>query len=368
MGQRYHKVLVHLPDNSGGKRNYFQTIKNYLKSEVEFTYCGSRGRKESTLQFLRRNLEDLRSFYQIIRSEQYDLVVINPTLDPKSFFRDSIFALLAVILKQRVVIFWHGWRRPFELKIVRKIPFYFRMTYGKAVAMIVLANEFKERIRSYGYVGPVYVETTTVDHRFLNGSNSAPRAISADSKQTILFLSRVEKAKGIYEAVNCYARLYSKYNIELQIAGTGSELNAVKNFVLQNKIDGVKFLGWITGDDKINAYLNAHIYLLPSYSEGMPISLLEALTCGLPVITTEVGGIADFFIQDKMGFLVQPRDEADLEKKLDALLSNSVLRSEVSKFNWNYARESFSPYKVSERLEEIFDASASGANLEAVKP
>ncbi len=360
------KILIHLPNNSGGKKNYFLSIKDQLKSAVHFSYCGSRGKNESIFNFIIRNFRDLSSFYGQVRDGQFDLVVINPTLDPKSFFRDSIFTLVAALMGQRVIIFWHGWRWAFERRVVRNMGFYFRMTYGRADAMIVLAQEFKDKILSYRYHGPVYLETTTIDHRFLNGSNAVSRRFVSTNKQTILFLSRVERAKGIYETIKCYSRLSSKYNIELQIAGTGSELDAVQHFVMQNNIDGVKFLGWITGDEKIKAYLNAQIYLLPSYSEGMPISLLEAMACGLPVITTRVGGIKDFFVQGKMGFLVQPKDELDLEQKLDLLLSDSKVRRQLGEYNWNYARESFSPYKISLRLEEIFAKSTHQARAATV--
>ena len=89
---------------------------------------------------------------------------------------------------------------------------------------------------------------------------------------------------------------------EFETAGTGGELEAARKYVAGKRIRNVNFLDWITGEQKARALHDADVYLLASYhGEGMPNSLLEAMACGLSIITTDVGGIKDFFEPEKMG-------------------------------------------------------------------
>src|SRR5690606_39046507 len=119
----------------------------------------------------------------------------------------------------------------------------------------------------------------------------------AKETTNILFLSTVNKNKGIYEAILGYEIIKENFsNVSFEIGGDGPELENIKTLVNKKKMQDVTFSGYLTGKQKIKAFLNADIYVFPSFSEGMPISILEAMASGLPIITTEVGGIKDFFI------------------------------------------------------------------------
>lgn len=349
------KVLIHLPKNPGGKMNYYAVVKEHFDSEISFYYCGSQQKKESKLALASRMFKDYRAFYKMLKKGNYDLVVVNPTLDMKSFFRDSLFVLISYYMNVKSIVFWHGWRWNFEQKVVRKIVPYFKFTYGKADAMILLAKEFLDQVKSYGYTKKLYLETTVVDDVILQYKD-AGSSVALDDEIILLFLSRVEKAKGIYETLDSFQRLHESYpNVVLQIAGTGRELERVKQYVGDRHIAGVQFLGWINGVQKAAAYKNAHIYVLASYTEGMPCSLLEAMASGLAVVTTDVGGIKDFFTE-KMGVVVKTRDSADLEEKLRRLIADPNLITSMGAFNSQYAHDHFLPNQVTGRLEEIFEA------------
>ncbi|MBK7630214.1 MAG: glycosyltransferase family 4 protein [Ignavibacteriales bacterium] len=109
----------------------------------------------------------------------------------------------------------------------------------------------------------------------------------------------------MYEAIKAYADINNyKTNYSFIIAGDGKELESVKSYVSENGIEGIVFTGFLTGVSKIKAYLDAHIFLFPTYNEGMPNSVLEAMACGLPVLNTSVGGIPDIFINEVNGYII----------------------------------------------------------------
>jgi glycosyltransferase involved in cell wall biosynthesis len=355
------KILIHLPNLPGGKKNYFSAIHNHFQSDITYFYCGSQGKKESRFAFIRRLFGDYWRFYRLLKTEGFQIVHINPSLKKKSFLRDSIFTLISCLVGVKTVVFWHGWRWDYENKVVSKIRPYFHFTYGKADAMVVLAREFLDRIKWYGYNNPVYLETTVVEDHIMDfqGSNGQPP--DKKEKLHILFLSRVEKAKGIYELLDSFHRLQKKYpHIRLQIAGTGTELPKVRQYVAEQGIRGVAFLGWINGLQKAEVYHNAQLFVLPSYSEGLPCALLEAMASGLAVITTDVGGIKDFFEPEKMGLVVAPRNTDDLEQKMDQLLSDRARLYQTGAYNARYARDRFSTFQVIQRLEAIYEFTYSG--------
>ena len=356
------KVLIHTRNLSipGGKQSYLIAIKEYFQNDVSYFYYGSKdGSKESRFSFLKRFFKDYYDFYRLIKKEKFDIVHINTSLNFKSFFRDSIFTLISRILAVKTVVYWHGWRWDFEQDIVQKIKWYFHMTFGKADAMVVLANEFLEQLKSYGYKKQLYLETTVVEDSIMNlvNGNAPIKNHSANTDEfVILFLSRVEKGKGVYETVDSFQQLLKKFpNAVLNIAGTGSELEKVKQYVGSKGIEQINFLGWISGEQKLKALKEADIFVLASYSEGMPISLLEAMAVGLSVVTTDVGGVKDFFEPGQMGLKVRPKDAKDLEEKFEKLLSNPQLMALNGKYNVDYAREKFSAVQVSKRLENIYN-------------
>ncbi len=250
------KVLIHAPNLStpGGKQTYYAAVKDHFKDEVSFFFYGAQGKKESKGSFISRMIGDYRGFYRQLKDGRFDVALLNPSLNPKSFFRDSIFALICYRLGVKFVVFWHGWQWEFEKKVVSKILPFFNMTYGKADGMILLAKEFQDKIREYGYKNPIYLETTVVDNFIFNYEDApGPSAYSkvSDDEVNILFLARVEKVKGVYEAIDSFQRLQPRHpHAVLNIAGTGGELERARAYVAEKGIRNINFLGWITGKQR----------------------------------------------------------------------------------------------------------------------
>jgi glycosyltransferase involved in cell wall biosynthesis len=360
------KILVHAPNLStpGGKQTYYAAIKDHFESDFTFFFYGAQGKKESKWGFLKRMIADYWSFFKQLKSGGYDLVLLNPSMNSNSFFRDCIFALLCRLRKINMVIFWHGWNWDFEKKTINKILPLFKSTFGKAESMVVLANEFKDRLLDYGYDGNIYLGSTTIDDSILEFQSKKTESEFFQKKENqiaLLFLARVEENKGIYETIDSFHRLQSRYNnVVLNIAGVGGELEKAKDYANNKEIPNLRFTGWISGDRKANLLYESDIYILPTYhGEGMPNSILEAMACGLAVLTTDIGGIKDFFDPEKMGRFIEAKNTNDLTEKLDELISSPEYRFKCSQYNREYARKNYAPVQVANRLEKILISSES---------
>jgi len=156
--------------------------------------------------------------------------------------------------------------------------------------------------------------------------------------------------------LEAYIILKNKYaDIRLIIAGNGSQLDKLVNYVKEHNIKGIIFTGYIKGQEKYNLLASGHLYIFPSYSEGMPNAVLEAMALGLPIITTPVGGLNDFFVEDVMGSYVKIKDVNSIVDKIEKLYFDEELRTSMSENNRVYAKEHFSGQVVYNNLKQIIN-------------
>jgi len=228
---------------------------------------------------------------------------------------------------------------------------YFSSSWKKVDCYFVLANEFKNYLIQLGITSPIHLTTTKVNDKLIEGFNSKNIA----EIKTILFLARVEKAKGIITTIEVLELLNQKYsNINLRVVGRGDYLQEARKLCQDKNIDNVIFTGPLSGDNLKQEFINSDVYILPTtHGEGMPTSVLEAMAFGLPVITRPVGGLVDFFENDKMGYMIESLDAKGYSDKIEYLINNIEKTNEISKYNMEYARQHFMATKVAKQLEDI---------------
>ncbi len=341
------------PDKSGGVANYYKTLLGNFSHQINYFIIGSRTDKDGFFSDIKRMAKDYKAFKKKICQTNYDIILINPTLDLKSVLRDGRFVQLAKkYCSAKLIVFWHGFYLNFFDKYIKKRgTAIFKNVFFKVDAHIVLGNIFKQKLQSIGCASPIYCETTIVGENFVR---KEPKLFS-QTDFNILFLARVEKDKGIYEAIDTYTIVNKQYPAAtLIVAGNGFELANAKKYVLNNNIGGVSFLGDVRGQDKFSVLQNADVYLFPSYYEGMPTSVLEAMAMGLPVVTTNVGGLPDFFQNEKMGYITNSFKPEVLAEYVVKLFSNKILCKEISTTNILFAQQNFLLKVAVKRLETIF--------------
>ena len=357
----------------GGIYNYYEAVRKHLTCDVHFVNVGKShsfygGAGSALLHFSPvRLLWDWFALVAKIIWFRPDLVHVNPGLDPsvfRSLRREAINIESARFFRRPVLVFWRGWENWWCGKpefpggnrgVLCRI-------YKMAAACVVLSDRFKTDLLRWGFKAPIYVDTTVVEDACLAATSSPPPR--AKIRTDLLYLSRVEVAKGVFELLDAYRILRSRNPAyTLTIAGDGPDLNAVREYARKLELQNVLFTGFVTGEAKVNYYRKGSVFCFLSYTEGMPNAVLEALAMGLPVVSSNAGGLGDILRDGENGFIVPPLPDAPLKKKFDPLaIANAIeklvrspeLHERVSTTNWRYARARFAAPVVAKRLETIY--------------
>lgn len=151
-----------------------------------------------------------------------------------------------------------------------------------------------------------------------------------DNLTRFLFLGVLIPRKGVMDLLKAIKHLNEKHAIDqcvFDIGGSGPDEEQLRQYVKDNSLSNkVNFLGWVEGNAKNKVIEKSSVFVLPSYNEGLPVAILEAMSYGLPVISTHVGDIADVVREDVNGYLIEPGDNYGLE--------NAILKI-INKNNWH---------------------------------
>ncbi len=347
-------TLVTIPrKKEGGITNYYKVIRKYLGKNMIYIPRGSFPGNVTILKRLSRIAGDYLKFIYSLVINEIDRVLINTNFEKGSLYRDLFYIFLSKIFKKKIFLFIHGWEEEYEQTFWHKNQWMVKL-FCSCSAYIVLAETFSESLVRHNIKGSIFISSTMVDDT-LTAKNPIIRNFGKHI--TILFLARIVLSKGIFESIDAFSMLRKKYSdSRLLVAGTGSELSAARKSVANNELQNVQFLGWVNGEQKAEIFKKAHLYIFPSsHGEGMPISVLEAMAFGLPVLTTPKGGIPDFFEEGKMGFQLETKDPEYIAQKIDYLLQRPDLMKKMSEYNFNYTKEHFYASKVAKRLKRIID-------------
>ena len=341
------KILLNtIPVTSpGGVADHFLGLRDKFQNEVIYNYIGGKSRNKF---FALNQMADYIKFAMKILSNRPDLIHLNPSLNKKAIIRDALFLLIAKLFNKKIIVFWHGWKISDERLITINYSRLFKFVYNMANAHIVLCTDFKSRLIAWGINTRIYLETTKVDDDLLLNFN----IYSKKYNNTILFLARVEKNKGIYLTIDAVNKIP---DCSLVVAGTGSELTKAIQYVKDRNINRIKFVGYVSCNEKIDTLMKASIFVLPTWhGEGMPTSVLEAMAFGLPVITRPVGGLKDFFENDKMGYITKSKNPEIIAELINDLIKNKEKMRKIGQYNHEYAKKYFLASKVAGRLEKIY--------------
>ena len=350
------RVLNLLPDQGGGIESYYEQVKKYFTDPVTYFIVGKRREEKGKLQQIRRMVSDYRHFLRLLKETQYDVIVVNPSLDAKGIVRDGIFLLIAKRKSIKTIIFFHGWLDTLGTLIQRYFLRLFRLVYGQTDAVVVLSERIRNILISWGFRQPIYVEITSISDDLVNGFSFEDVFSKRMESQRwrLLFLSRILRQKGIYETIDAWALLKDKYSIDLLIAGDGKDLASVKRYVRDMKLNRVSFYGYVVGKEKDNLFKDAHLYCLPSYTEGMPVSVVEAMAYGLPVVTRWVGRLPEFFRNGEHGFATNSKNPEVLRDLIERLYQDKKLYHEISSNNHTFAKSHFLASEAASRLEKVY--------------
>jgi len=268
-----------------------------------------------------------------------------------SFWRKCVFMLPAFVFRIPTIIHLHGSEFVvfYEQECGGLAKRFVRFVFNTASHIVVLSSAWQEWVQgicSNPNVEAVYNPVLVPEQ---------PTQWSSRSDADVLFLGRLGKRKGSYDLVEAAARLRAANNeFRLLMGGDGELENISARAESLGMANSVKLLGWVRGNDKEQYLSSARIYVLPSYHEGLPMSVLEAMAAGLPVVSTTIGGIPEAVADGVEGFLVQPGDVSMLADRLKRLLDDDELASRMGAAARNKVITTFSTTAVLPRVERIY--------------
>lgn len=260
-----------------------------------------------------------RLFLRLLLDRKVEIVHVH-TAAGTDFERSAKIVELAKHFNKKVVLHSHASQfKVFYAEVDNKSRKWIVNTLRKADVLIALSESWKIWFTQIG-VNP---DKITILHNITAYPQVKDSNRNAASPVRFLFMGEIGKRKGVFDIIRALTNHKSELEgkIELRIGGNKNEeqlLAAIKDGGLE-KI--VSFEGFAIGDKKIDLLNWADVYILPSFNEGLPISILEAMSYSMPIISTPVGGIPEV-VNDMNGILVTPGNDEDIFQAMKFFLDN----------------------------------------------
>lgn len=264
-----------------------------------------------------------------------------------SVFRKHIAIKIAKFFHKKVIYHIHG--AEFDLyyekssNLIKKI---MANSLNESDLIIVLSKEWENKISNI---------CSNKNIRILYNPTVIKKINHIESQQVrFLLMGRLEKRKGIYDIIEA-AKYIQRPDVIINLYGDGN-LEEFQKLIIDNNLqEKIQIKGWISGDQKDEVFQASDVLILPSYNEGLPMSILEAMAIALPIISTPVGGIPEAVEDGVNGFLIQPGDYKALAEKIDTLANDKQLREQMGQNGYKMAKEKFDIEVVTKQLKEIYN-------------
>lgn len=192
--------------------------------------------------------------------------------------------------------------------------------------------------------------------------NSVPLPALDEEKRSekkivnITFLGLIGERKGIFDLLEVILRLITDgCNIHLTVGGNGDISHLNNEIALKDLKNYVTYAGWIVGVAKDKLLRNTDIFVLPSYGEGMPMTILEAMSYAIPVISTNVGGVPELVQEGVTGYIVEPGNLDQLFQKMKRLIIDQPLRTSMGQEGRRVIEKEFNLSITGKKIENIYE-------------
>lgn len=225
-----------------------------------------------------------------------------------------------------------------------------RFILRSATRVVVLSEGWRARVLAIEPRAAVEVVPNSVDCRSLEALSQRPERPC----RRILFLANFCERKGHFDALQALARLAGEFP-DAMLALGGEDRDPGTRERLEHEAQrlglapNVEFLGIVFGESKNRALRDADILILPSHTENMPVSVIEGMAAGLPVIATRVGAVGEMLEDGVTGFVIEPRDAAALADRLARLMRDPALARRLGRAAQRFARDTWDADVVARR-------------------
>ena len=308
-----HKVVVFSPSLdalSGVSTHVRMLLASDLPRDHDLLHfqVGSEGRSESAGQKWGRFAASPLQLALLLARSGAEVVHLNVSLNPKSYWRDLVYATVAKAMGRSVVIQIHSGPMPQDFfPGNRLLTGILRRFLVSACAVTVLSSRALAAYRAFDPRINVRLVPNAIDPE---GLVDRARRPNMRDPLRLVYIGRLVRTKGVFEIVEALVALKrTGRKFTLAIAGTGPDDAALQSAVEEAGLaDRVRFLGLVVGEDKRRLWLDSDVFVFPSYTEGLPYSLLESMAAGCVPIITPIAAIPDVMQDRRHGLFVPVQD------------------------------------------------------------
>jgi glycosyltransferase involved in cell wall biosynthesis len=309
----------------GGISNYEKLFLDYAPYEVQISHIITHEEGTTAIKII-IFLKAIYKFLWMLISKEIDIVQLEIS-QRGSVFRQAIMLFLAWLFRKPIILHAHGSQfHIFYSELAEWIQKLLSWIFCKCQRLIVLSESWKSfYIENLG----LKPEQVLVFYNPVKIPAEIPhRSSSVSKKVNLLFLGRIGQRKGAFDLIKAFSLLHTEYQTKstLILAGDG-DIEQAHNLVATLNLENyIKLPGWIGEDERDILLTEADVFILPSYNEGLPLAMLEAMAWELPVIVTPVGGIPEIVTQSENGLIVNPGNVEQLSDAIKSLIENEALR------------------------------------------
>lgn len=350
------KVLIIGPSPTNSKGGMATVIQEMLESKVLNNNFNLK---------IHESYRDGNVFYRLLFSiyafikflflyNEYDIFHIHMA-SYGSTFRKGLYINFLSKKNKKIILHIHGAEYlVFYNKLSKSKKQKVKNIWNKSHTIIVLSKKWKKEFQN------IFKNLNILEVN--NGINidklSSGISDVCINKYKFLLLGRLGKRKGAYDIIKATEHIYSKYpSLKIFMAGDG-EVEKVKQVIEEKKLsNSVEIVGWTNFNKKLQLLKEVSTILLPSYNEGLPMTILEGMATGKMIIASSVGAIPEVIENGKNGILILPGDIENLAKAMEKVMKNenNFLES-CSQNNINKAKEKYSTEVMHNKILEIYNS------------
>jgi glycosyltransferase involved in cell wall biosynthesis len=269
--------------------------------------------------------ENIFRFIATVLKVKPDIVYLG-TASGLSLLKHGGMALIARLLGFKVIVQFHFSYSKLNMRGL--VGGFIQWVIPRCSGIVILSSEWFPLAAKYPKL-PVKFIPNAIDTSLFS---DIQRPRTADSTVRLLYLGHLGREKGTFELLQAIQQLdlAGDQSFELNLYGesiTEGDYQTIDALIKDEKLSArVKIHHPVYDEEKKQVFAFADVFILPSHHEGMPMSIIEAMAAGLPVVATRVGGIIDQVVDGKTGFLVQPGDANHLSAVLAKLIGDKELR------------------------------------------
>jgi len=270
-----------------------------------------------------------------------------------SFYRKSVFVGLAASFGVPVILHLHSgeFERFYAVHCGRLRRAYVRRVLRSAKVLVALSKSMADLLRDIVPGAPVEVISNPIEL-----PDTAPATPSSAREPILVYMGRMTEKKGVFDFVEVARRLREQHvPFKALICGSG-EVDSVQRVVSTHGLaPQVELVGWVSGPRKQAILESAAVFVLPSYFEGQPMAVLEAMACGTTVVCTRVGGVPDVIMDGQDGLLVEAGKVEELAAAIRRLLDDGALRDTLASAASAKVRRDFGIDRTISALRKLYD-------------